>query len=134
MEKFLADTSVWIASLSRKGHERLKEIMREKILEGTLVTTGMVLLELLRGTRNDKEYEELRKKLSILPFLTVDDSIWLEVAKLGLFLRSKGVQSSIPDLFIAQIAIQNHCIVVHCDHDYENIAKHTGLKTLSFLN
>lgn len=133
MEKILADTSAWITSFSKVGHETLKTSLREKILEDNLYMTGMVLLELLQGTRSEKDYQTLHKRLAILPFISTDDFIWGEVAHLSRLLRAKGVQAKMPDLFIAQIAMKHHCILLHCDRDYEHIAKHCPLKTLPFL-
>lgn len=133
MEKFLIDSSAWIASFSKKGHESLKHFMREKIASGEVVIAGMVLLELLRGVRDESQFVSLRKKLSILPCLPTIDKTWLSVAELSLHLRSKGVQTSVPDIFISHLAITNDCVLVHCDQDYERIAKQTALKTLGFL-
>lgn len=132
MDKILADTSAWIASFYRSGHEPLKETMKEKILNGELVTTGMVLLELLQGAKNDEQYESFRKKISILPVVSVDDSCWTKVARLVLSLRQKGVQVSLPDAFISYVAIENRCLLIHCDSDFERIKKHTTLRTLPF--
>lgn len=134
MEKAIADTSAWISSFSKQGHESLKEVLRGKILNGDLAMTGMVLLELLQGVRDDRQYESLKKRLSILPFLSIDDSIWAEVAKLTLHLRSKGVQAPLPDIFISCVSIRNQCVLIHCDSDFERIAKHTDLKTMNFIS
>lgn len=133
MEKILADTSAWIASFSKSGHEALKETMKETILSGRLCLTGMVQLELLQGTRHEKDCETLRKKLSVLPFLSVDDTVWLAVAHFSLALRRQGVVVPIPDLFIAHVALKHDCILMHMDRDFERIASRTSLKTLSFL-
>lgn len=133
MEKILADTSAWVSSFSKSGHELLKQAMKEAVLQGRLMMTGMVLLELLQGVRNDAEAASLKKKLFILPFLSVNDSIWSETAHFSLQLRSKGVQAPVPDLFIARVAVQNDCTLLHCDRNYERIAKHSALKTMAFL-
>ena len=133
MEKILADTSVWVASFAKSGHKPLKKAMRESILKGELVMTGMVLLEILQGARNEQEGLALKRRLSILPFLSVQDGIWVEVAEFSLKLRSRGVQTAVPDLFTAWVAIKNGCILMHCDRDYERIAKHSDLKTRPFV-
>jgi predicted nucleic acid-binding protein len=133
VEKVLADTSAWVASFSKFGHQPLKETMKQKILSGELVITGMVLLELLQGTRDEKDYEALKKKLEILPFLSVDDSVWNHVARFSLTLRGKGQVVSVPDIFISHVALANDCVLLHCDSDFERIAKHSSLKTLPFL-
>lgn len=133
MEKILADTSAWVASFSKTGHEPLKATMRELIENGSLVITGVVLLELLQGTKDEAGLESLRKKLKVLPSLPTPEEIWVSSAKLSLSLRAKGVQASTPDILIAALAIEHDCVLIHCDRDYEYMKKHTSLKTLPFL-
>lgn len=133
MGKILVDTSAWIASFSKWGHEDLKESLKEKILQNEVCMTGMVLLELLQGTRNEEQRLSLKKRLAILPFLSVDDSIWNQVSQLSIQMRSKGVKAPAPDFFIAQVAILNGCVLWHCDRDFERVAKHCSLQTVSFL-
>lgn len=133
MEKILADTSAWVASFSKTGHEPLKEKMKESIENGSLVIAGIVLLELLQGAKNETDLDILKKRLQILPSLPTPEAIWLTSAKLSLLLRNKGVQASTPDILIAALAIEHDCVLIHCDRDYEHMKKHTSLKTLPFL-
>ena len=133
MEKILADTSAWVASFAKTGHESLKEKMKESIEDGSLTITGVVLLELLQGVKNETALDTLKKRLQVLPSLPTPESVWLGSAKLSLLLRNKGVQASTPDILIATLAIEHDCILLHCDRDYEYMKKHIPLKTLPFL-
>jgi len=133
MEKILADTSAWVASFSKTGHESLKETMRKSIQDGALVTTGIVLLELLQGVRNEAALDALRKKLQVLPSLHTPETIWIGAARWSLHLRTKGVQVSTPDMMIATIALEHDCVVLHCDRDYERMKKYIPLKTLPLI-
>ncbi len=133
MEKFLIDTSAWIAGFQKKGSPLLKEFLTEKLVQGEVVTTGVVLLELLRGTKDESSYKLIRSRFEPVPVIKFDESFWEESARLSFYLRGKGVQVSVPDVLISTVALQEGCTVGHCDRDYEMIAKHTHLKTLCFL-
>ncbi len=133
MAKVLADTSAWIASFSKTGHESLKEAMREAIHNGSLVMAGLVLFELLQGVRHEAAFEALRKKLQVLPLLPTPESIWCDAARRSLVLRSKGVQAGAPDILIASLAMEHSCVLLHCDWDYEHMKKHLPLNTMAFL-
>lgn len=133
MGQILVDTSAWIAAFSRKGFERLKGDLKTALSSDRLAVTGIILLELLRGARNEEQFESLRKRLSIIPELPFQGEDWLKTARLSFSLRRKGVMASLPDILIAGVALRHDCVLYHCDKDFEQIAKHTPLKTCCYL-
>lgn len=131
MEKVLIDTSAWILSFSQKGYSNLKLYTRELILSDSALITGMIRLELLQGAASDEKAKQFRKELDILKDVSAPNTIWEDVATLYRLLRRYGTTIAIPDLWIAQVAMKHNLIVLHCDKDFELIARHTRLKTLS---
>lgn len=107
--------------------------MRDLILADSVVLTGMVYLELLQGAGSEQEANQLVTRFQILPRMDATGSIWEEVARLSRHLRRRAIHVPIPDLWIAQVAMDHDLIVLHCDRDFERIASHSSLKTLSYL-
>lgn len=132
MGEVLVDTSAWINCLSRKGHERLKETLRELVLAGNAAITGIVKLELLVGERNETGVTKLTESLSELKYFEITDEIWVQSAHLGRKLRNMGAPIPIPDLVISMTAIYHNAKLLHCDSDFERISKYSDLKTIYF--
>ncbi len=66
-DRVLVDTSAWIASFRETGNQKLKEYLREALDLDRVVTTNIVILELLQGCKSRKEYDALKDRLDILP-------------------------------------------------------------------
>lgn len=101
----------------------------QKIKGSPLATASVALFEILRGDeKNQKKIEqfnELSKRLDILAFGEVEAK---EASQMEKFLRSKGVQIKIPDLFIGVTAKVNKSTLISNDSDYKN------LEGLSLMN
>lgn len=65
--KILADTSVWIAYLC--GDDRYLPLVKEKLEQGIIVGSELVMGELLQGARNQKEREVIQEYWAHLPKL-----------------------------------------------------------------
>ena len=105
----------------------------EEIKNAPLAITAIAsvaLFEILRGEeKNQKkiqQFEELSKRLDILPFGEVEAK---EASKVEKTLKNKGVQIKIPDLFIGITAKINGAVLITNDSDYKNI---DGLNLLNY--
>jgi len=102
----------------------------KKIKGSPLATASVALFEILRGEeKNQKkiqQFEELSKRLDILPFGEVEAK---EASKVEKTLKNKGVQIKIPDLFIGITAKINGAVLITNDSDYKNI---DGLNLLNY--
>ncbi len=130
MEEVLVDTSAWIRSFSKLGYNNVKLFLTDLILAEAALTTGMVRLELLQGAKTEEHAGEIADRLTILRAIEANEFIWDEVARLYRTLRGKGFSIAVPDLWIATVAMQARVILLHCDSDFEHIAKYSSLKTL----
>jgi hypothetical protein len=65
-ERFLVDTSVWIFALRRDPVLEIKDRIDSLLKEDTVITTGMIKLEILAGTRTEKEYRRLKSHFDAL--------------------------------------------------------------------
>ena len=61
----LADTSVWIDYLNGKVTPQT-DLLDKSLIEGTIAMGDLILLEILQGIRKDKEFEQVKAKLSLL--------------------------------------------------------------------
>ena len=125
----LVDSSVWIHYLRRRGRREVKESLAEALAKGRVRTCSVIKTELLVGTRDDAGFEKLSDLLDALPEIPIDEQVWREAARLGAALRHRGKTVPLPDLLIAQVAIQEGIELWHADAHFEEISKFTPLNT-----
>ena len=126
---FLIDTSAWILGLKRNSSNQIKNVLTEILDKDQSATTGVIILELLQGTRTKKEYTEILSDLSALHYFEVNKEIWERASRLGFNLRRMGKTIPSTDLLIASIALHYELILLHSDNHFEQIQEHTELKT-----
>lgn len=126
---FLVDTSAWILGLKRNSSNQVKNILTVILDKDQSATTGIIILELLQGTKTKKEYEEIFSDLSALHYFEVNKEIWGKASQLGFDLRRKGETIPSTDLLIASIALHYKLTLLHADNHFEQIQEHTDLKT-----
>ena len=119
----LVDTSVWIEVLrDKKG--KIVRAFRERIAADVCVFCRFTQLELLQGSKDEMEWEQLDDYLSTQYYLEATDKTWKEAARIFFELRRKGITLSSPvDCCIAQIAIESTVLLLHKDEDFEKIAQ-----------
>jgi predicted nucleic acid-binding protein len=121
----LADTSVLIDFL-RGRHTRsaakLEQVIQTNVPYGI---TSQIFQELLQGAKDDRDYQRLRQYLETLPFYdALGRGTYAEAARLCMRCRKKGVQvCGSVDCLLAQIAIENHLLLLHNDRDFFSIQK-----------
>jgi predicted nucleic acid-binding protein len=126
----LADTSAWVQYLRATGspvHLRLRKLIAN---EGDLVTTEVVMMELLAGETAPEGVTRLRRLLGRFELLPVEGLADYEAAA-ELYRRCRTGGETIrnlTDCLIAAVAVRHGAILLHCDHDFDVIAKHTPLK------
>jgi predicted nucleic acid-binding protein len=126
----LADTSAWIEYLRATGspvHLRLRKLIAD---EGELVTTEVVMMELLAGEASPEGVTQLRRLLGRFDVLAVEGLADFEVAA-ELYRRCRAggeVVRKLTDCLIAAVAVRAGATVLHRDHDFEVIARHTPLR------
>ncbi len=124
----LVDTSAWICYFARKNFPNIKKCMTNLLEEDRIAITGPIFLELIQGTRNQKERKETEFRLQSLHWLQINDNHWQKTAELSFKLRRKGITISAIDALISVIAIDYYCELLHYDSDYNLIAENTDLK------
>ncbi|CAA9257478.1 MAG: hypothetical protein AVDCRST_MAG77-2405 [uncultured Chloroflexi bacterium] len=132
----LIDSSVWIPVL-RRNHPT-GPALRARVAQvqgsGVAFTTEPVRFELLRGARDDANYERLAGVLGALPVLPVAAERWQEAGELAYrLLRRHGMQFPANDLLIACVAMAHGAKLVHRDRDFDLIARHAAVTVESHV-
>lgn len=131
MSNVLIDTSAWIEFFRPHGDAHIRTAINHLLDNNEAALCGVILAELLRGTRSDREFRDLADRLSTLVYLPTMDDIWAQVGRLGSHLARKGVNVPTTDILIATIAIENKVPILHKDRHFPLIVKHSDLKVTS---
>jgi predicted nucleic acid-binding protein len=129
----LVDTSAWIASFREKGNDKLKDFLRSALELDHVVTTNIVVLELLQGCKTRREYDALKERLDILPLFVLDDKAWSLAYEAGYALRRKGITVPTVDILICAIAKSHGLKVLHHDDHMKSLSRELGMKAVDFL-
>lgn len=126
----LVDTSVWSLALRRDATTPLPEVAALKAaLEGgdAVVTTGLVLQELLQGFSGPRDRDRIIERFGALPLLSPDRQDHVEAASLRNLCRRKGLQVGTIDAILAQLCIRHGMSLLTTDKDFTRIAAHSKL-------
>jgi predicted nucleic acid-binding protein len=133
MTTVIADTSAWIAFLrgtESDAHRRLRQLIVD---DDDLWMTDAVVMEVLAGARDVVEKRKLRRLLFDFPMQPVHPTDDFETAADIFFTcrRAGSTPRSLMDCLIAAVAIRTSSTVLHEDRDYEVIARHLSLSTMT---
>lgn len=128
------DTSVWSLALRRdaSGSQAppVEVVALRQALEGAelVVTTGMVLQELLQGFSGPQARAEIIDRFSALPLLIPNRQDHIEAAELRNRCRRAGVQIGTIDALLAQLCIHHDLTLLTTDRDFGHMAAHCPLR------
>ncbi len=131
----LVDSSVWIDYFNGKttGQTALLDVL----LGQELVITGdLVVAEVLQGFREDRDFDKARDLLDTLICKEMlGKHLAVKSAQNHRLLRQKGVTTrKTIDVIIATFCVQNRMALLHADRDFELMAKHLGLQTITWTD
>jgi predicted nucleic acid-binding protein len=128
------DTSVWSLAFRRDAPALAPEV---EALKGALeqgravVTTGLVLQELLQGFSGPRARKQIVERFSALPLLAPDRQDHIDAAELRNRCRRAGIQVGTIDAILAQLCIRHQLTLLSTDKDFVGIAKHAPLRVWS---
>lgn len=130
MDKVIIDSSAWIESFRPQSDKLFRDLVKDLILKGRILVPGIIKTEILKGTKNKKEYDRLSDLLKGLDYLPVADEFWEKLSKFSYDLYRKGITVPLVDTYIALLCIENHASIIHCDKHFDLIAQKSPLKVL----
>jgi len=125
------DTSVWSLAFRRDTPAAAPEVgeLARALGNGeTIVTTGLVLQELLQGFAGPRACQDILARFSALPFLVPERRDHVEAAELRNVCRRGGVQIQTIDALLAQLCLHHDLTMLTADRDFHGIAGHSTLK------
>lgn len=129
----LVDTSAWIEFQRATGSPVDRRLTAAIEGRERLATTGLVVLELLAGARDEHQARDLRRLLHRCRYLRVEEPSDFEAAAVlyRACRRERTTIRRLPDCLIAAIAIRTRAQLLHQDADFEAIALHAPLTMVS---
>jgi len=125
------DTSVWSLAFRRDATSSSVEVLAlRQALEGddTIVTTGVILQELLQGFLGPRARKDIIERFSALPLLVPDRQNHIVAAELRNKCRRSGVQIGTIDALLAQLCIRHSLTLLTTDQDFVHVASHCPLR------
>ena len=126
----LVDSSVWIDYFN--GQENRESLLLDRLLlQHTIITGDIILLEILQGFSNDRDFLLARNELSKLPCYDLSNKdLALKGAQYYRTLRKKGITiRKTIDMVIGTFCIENDVMLLHRDKDFLPMSEHLGLKS-----
>jgi hypothetical protein len=125
------DTSVWSLALRRdlpSSSMEVRALVRAIETGETILTTGLVLQELLQGFSGPKAREQILDRFSAIPLLAPDRDDHIGAAELRNRCRRVGIQIGTIDALLAELCIRHELTMLTTDKDFTHIAEHCALK------
>ena len=130
----LVDTSVWSLALRRDATVSEPEVqhLKDALLGAdVVVTTGLVLQELLQGFSGPKARALIIERFAALPILQPNREDHVAAAELRNVCRRSGIQIGTIDALLAQLCIQHDLTLLSTDNDFKLAARHCALRVWS---
>ena len=127
MDKVIIDTSAWIDSFRSGSRKSFQRLVKDLIIQDLVLLPGIIKAELLRGTKNKKEFNQLNQMLKGLTYLAVDEDFWERLSNFSFQLFRKGITVPLTDTYIALLCIENQASLLHGDKHFDMIAQKTKL-------
>lgn len=131
---FLVDTSVWSLALRRDSQAtelQVHQLKQALLGSEIIVTTGLILQELLQGFLGPKAQTQIVERFAALPLLQPDRDDHINAAILRNACRRAGVQLGTVDALLAQLCIRHDVTLLTSDKDFTHAAEHCPLRVWS---
>ena len=125
------DTSVWSLAFRRDRTSAAPEVraLRDALEGGdTILTTGLILQELLQGFAGPRARKDIIDRFAALPLLPPDRQDHIDAAELRNRCRRAGVQIGTIDALLAQLCLRHGLTLLSTDDDFLRVAAHCPLR------
>lgn len=127
----LVDTSVWSLALRRDNESFTPQVAAlQAALTGgeSVVTTGLILQELLQGFAGPRAHKELVQRFAALPLIVPDRRDYIDAAGLRNLCQRASVQLGTIDALLTQLCIRHELTMLTTDNDFSLAAEYCALK------
>jgi predicted nucleic acid-binding protein len=109
------------------------ELLRANVPQKRIIIGDIVMVEILRGLRDDREAAAVERALRRFRIATMlDETLAVQAAANYRALRGVGVTiSKTVDLIIGSFCIANRHVLLHNDRDFLPMSQYLGLQSLA---
>ena len=126
----LIDTSAWVEFLRDTKSSTCVRV--DELLSEDIAICEPVRMELLAGARDERHLSDLRGLLARATLIHTEAIDYEEAAALYRVCRRSGdTVRKLIDCLITSIAIRTGSSILHCDTDFDVLARHTALQIRS---
>jgi predicted nucleic acid-binding protein len=127
----LVDSSVWV-DFFRGTPSAEASILADLLDQGAAAVGDLILVEILRGFRSDRDFNIARRLLSALPtFELLGGAQAITSANHYRSLRRRGITvRRTPDAIIARFCISHGIPLLHNDRDFQPYEDYLGLRVV----
>jgi predicted nucleic acid-binding protein len=128
---YLVDTSVWSLALRRDTDSSAPSVsvLRNALLGADqVVTTGLVLQELLQGFAGPKARNALLERFASLAFLQPEREDYIEAAEIRNSCRRGGIQVGTIDALLIQLCVRHDLVLLSTDKDFQSASEHVKFR------
>ena len=128
------DTSVWSLAFRRDvppASAPVRALVRALEAGDIVVTTGLVLQELLQGFSGPRARRAILERFAALPLLVPDRQDHVEAAELRNHCRRRGVQIGTIDALLARLCLRNDLTMLSTDEDFRRVARLSPLRLVT---
>jgi len=123
----LIDTSAWVEFLRDTKSPVCVQV--DKLLDGDIAICDAIHMEVLAGARDERHLSDLRRLIARATLIPTESTDYEEAAALYRVCRRSGETArNLIDCLIASIAIRTDSRILHCDTDFDVLARHTPLQ------
>lgn len=125
------DTSVWSLAFRRDAPAPTAEVqalLRALDAGETILTTGLILQELLQGFSGPKARAQILDRFSAVPLVVPDRDDHVRAAELRNRCRRAGLQVGTIDALLAQLCLRHDLTMLSTDNDFRHVARQCALK------
>jgi predicted nucleic acid-binding protein len=116
----LPDTCAWI-DFFRNKPSLMGEKVEAALVQGKVVTCGVVLFELLQGIKNPREEALVLRAFQAVPHLEMTEHLWIKAGRLSSQIRKKGHTLPLSNIIIATLVQEHACSLLTVDRHFDVI-------------
>lgn len=126
MDKVLVDTSAWIEFFRKK--EPYYSVILRLTDNDKACCIGIILAELLQGSKSEKELDTIKEFLYVFDFLPETLELWKKAGEVSYNLLRKGQSVGLSDCYIAVAAKSGNVKLLTLDRHFSVLGKENGLQ------
>lgn len=119
----LADTSIWVQFLRKRGDRAIKADVAEHLRVATIAWCDMVRVELSKGVANVEDLADLEELDEVVTTVPTNEAVWEEARELAVLTRRFGKAVPATDILIYACALVHGLTMMHRDTHFDTLAE-----------